>query len=158
MTDPFREGYVVQPGEGKYVTWGPNRARFKVRGEDTQGRLSIVEFELGVGIGGPPLHTDNHDELFYVLDGEVTFQVEDAIIEAATGALVFAPEGVLHAFENRGSSTAQLLIMFSPGGFERYFEELSLLADAGPLDMSKVAPIAARHGTNYVGMPLWRDT
>ena len=55
------------------------------------------------GGGGPGLHTHPYEEVFVIQDGEVTFTVGDATIEASAGQIVVAPAGVPHKFVNSGS-------------------------------------------------------
>ena len=44
---------------------------------------------------GPPLHQHDFDEAFYVLEGELTFQVEDAVVVKRAGEFAFAPRNVV---------------------------------------------------------------
>ncbi len=73
------------------------------------------------GTKGPPLHTHDFDEAFYVLDGELTFQLGDELIMAGPGELAFALGGVLHTLANRGNAPARFVIVCTPAGFEREF-------------------------------------
>jgi quercetin dioxygenase-like cupin family protein len=95
--------------------------RVLLRSEHSDGRVSVTESVMPAGAKGPPLHTHDFDEAFYVLDGEVTFQVGDELSTAGPGELAFALGGVAHTLANRGSSPARFLIVCSPAGFEREF-------------------------------------
>ncbi len=53
--------------------------------------------------GGAVLHTHPYEEVFLTLEGEATFTVGDATIEAGAGQIVVAPAGVPHKFVNSGS-------------------------------------------------------
>ena len=53
--------------------------------------------------GGPVLHKHPYEEVFVTLEGEATFTVGDATIEASAGQIVVAPAGVPHKFVNSGS-------------------------------------------------------
>ncbi|HSK99379.1 MAG TPA: cupin domain-containing protein [Rubrobacteraceae bacterium] len=53
--------------------------------------------------GGPVLHTHPYEEIFIMLEGDATFTVGDATIEASAGQIVVAPAGVPHKFVNSGS-------------------------------------------------------
>jgi mannose-6-phosphate isomerase-like protein (cupin superfamily) len=55
--------------------------------------------------GGAVLHTHPYEEVFVTLEGEATFTVGDATIEAGAGQIVVAPAGVPHKFVNSGSGT-----------------------------------------------------
>jgi quercetin dioxygenase-like cupin family protein len=92
-----------------------------VRCEQSGGQVAIVESTMPPGAEGPPLHTHDFDEAFYVLDGELTFQLGDELITARQGELAFALRGVPHTLANRSSAPARFLIVFTPAGFERMF-------------------------------------
>jgi hypothetical protein len=53
--------------------------RVLLHGEQTDGRISVTESAMSAGAKGPPLHAHAFDETFYVLDGELTFQLGDAL-------------------------------------------------------------------------------
>jgi quercetin dioxygenase-like cupin family protein len=92
-----------------------------VRSEQSAGRLGVVESVMPSGAAGPPLHKHDFDEAFFVLDGELTFHLVDALVTVGAGELAFAPGGEPHAFANRGSADAHFLIVLTPAGFEREF-------------------------------------
>jgi quercetin dioxygenase-like cupin family protein len=91
-----------------------------LRSEQTGDRLSVVENTLPAGLEGPPVHTHNFDETFYVLDGELTVQLEGEIITARHGDLVFAPRGAPHTLANLSAAAVRYLLIFAPAGFERF--------------------------------------
>lgn len=77
----------------------------------------------------PPLHRHDFDETFYVLAGQLTFQLGDKRITAGPGDLVFAPRGVAHTYANLSDATAHQLIVCAPAGFERYFARMAAERD-----------------------------
>jgi mannose-6-phosphate isomerase-like protein (cupin superfamily) len=56
---------------------------------------------------GPDLHKHPYDEIFVVQEGELTFVVDDATIEATGGQVVIAPAGAAHKFVNSGTGRAR---------------------------------------------------
>lgn len=94
------------------------------RGADSDGRVAIMDNRVGPG-GGPPVHCHDFDEAFYVLDGELTFQLGRERHVRRAGELAFAPRGVHHTFANLGNSDARTLIICTPAGFERYFQRMA---------------------------------
>lgn len=92
-----------------------------VRGEQSAGRVGVVESVMPPGAAGPPLHKHEFDEAFYVLTGELTFLLDGELITAGAGELAFAPGGHPHTFTNRGTVEARYLIVCTPAGFEREF-------------------------------------
>ena len=61
-------------------------------------------------------------------------------VKATAGTFVFVPRDVLHAFENMGNLPGQVLGIMSPGGYEKFFEEVAQLPP-GPPDMAKFRAI-----------------
>jgi Cupin domain len=63
------------------------------RSEETDGRIALIESTMPAGAAGPPLHTHTFDETFYVLEGELTFQVGNEVRVARAGEVAFAVAG-----------------------------------------------------------------
>src|SRR3954465_9414534 len=90
-----------------------------LRTEDSDDRAGIVEVTVPAGWPGPPLHHHAFDEAFYVLEGELTFQLGDELATAGPGSLTFAPSGSHHTLANRGNGPARYLLVCTPGGLQR---------------------------------------
>jgi quercetin dioxygenase-like cupin family protein len=73
------------------------------------------------GAKGPPLHTHEFDEAFYVLEGELTVQVGGELRTIGAGEAAFAGSGNPHTLANRSSEAARFVIVCTPAGFEREF-------------------------------------
>ena len=88
----------------------PTTPRNKVllRNEESAGAVAIAENTMPAGAPGPPLHSHAFDEAFYVLDGELTFQLDDQVTTARAGELIFAPRGVPHTLANPTKSPAAI--------------------------------------------------
>ena len=56
---------------------------------------------------GPKLHKHPYEEVFVVQEGELTFTVGDATIEATGGQILVVPAGVPHRFVNSGAGWAR---------------------------------------------------
>src|SRR3954447_26306438 len=93
-----------------------------LRTEDSDDRVGIVEITVPAGWAGPPLHHHAFDEAFYVLEGELTFQLGDELATAGPGSLTFTPSGSRHTLANRSDGPARYLLVCTPGGFERRFD------------------------------------
>jgi quercetin dioxygenase-like cupin family protein len=95
-----------------------------LRSEETDGVVSMIDNHVPAGFPGPPLHTHDFDEAFYVLEGELTFQVEDALVKKGPGEMAFAPRNVAHTFANLSGEPARYVLVCTPAGFERYFARM----------------------------------
>src|SRR3954470_5365537 len=101
------------------------RTNVLLHGEKTGGHVSVIEIELAPHTTGPPLHTHDFDEAFYVLEGELIFQVEDALHTKGAGELSFAPRNVSHALANHSDAPARYVLVCTPAGFERHWARTS---------------------------------
>lgn len=121
MTQEARSrAIVLGPGEGRSYAMGAMSAVFKADEAETNAEYSISEWWLEPGADGPGAHShEAHDDIFYVLEGVVSFRIGDDWIEMARGGFVRAPAGVTHDFANRSDARAGLLNLYIPGGFER---------------------------------------
>ena len=95
-----------------------------LRSEESDGVVSIIDNTVPANWPGPFLHKHDFDEAFYVLEGELTFQVEDAVITKRAGELAFAPRGVAHTLANHSDAPARYVLVCTPAGFERYFARM----------------------------------
>jgi mannose-6-phosphate isomerase-like protein (cupin superfamily) len=97
---------------------GPLRAVFKADGGETRGRYSISEWWLEPYTRGPGAHQHEEDDVFFVIEGTMSFLVGGAWLDAPKGSLVIAPGGTPHDFENRTAKRAGVLNVSVPGDFE----------------------------------------
>jgi quercetin dioxygenase-like cupin family protein len=128
--------------------------RFLAVGDDTAGRYASWEAVVPPG-GGPPPHVHSReDEWFYVLEGEMTFQVGDRRETVAAGTSVHMPVGVPHAFLNESGRTSRMLITVVPAGLEQMFFEVGqpVEPDAttappkSPAEIERLLAAAPRYG------------
>ena len=104
---------------------GPLHAVFKADGPETRGQYSISEWWLEPYTRGPGAHSHEEDDVFYVLEGTMSFLVGGAWFDAPRGSLVIAPAGVEHDFENRTAERAGALNFSVPGDFEPHMEGIA---------------------------------
>lgn len=144
----------MAPGEGVTIE-GPagGPLTFKVRGEQTSGRLTAFENVIAPG-DGPPLHVHaNEDEAWYVLEGQLRFRLDEQLAAAPAGTFVFVPRGTAHCFQNAGRRPARILVLFTPSGMERFFDRFAALP-AAAVDPRAFASLGSEVGMEVVGPPL----
>ena len=134
---PERRAYTLKPGAGRAYPMGRISALFKADGNETANRYSISEWWLEPHTQGPGAHSHPEDDVFYVLEGTMSFLVGDNWIDAPAGSFVLAPGGVTHDFENRSDSRAGVLNFSVPGDFEQH--------------MPGIAQWYAEHPPGYAG-------
>lgn len=147
------------PGEGDSVWSLGGRFTVKLDAVLADGGFMLVE-ALAFRSTEPPLHVhQREDEAWYVLDGQMTFYVDDRVLVAPSGSFVFAPLGLPHTFTVDVEPT-RVLVFASPAGFEHFALELGTPAtsDERPENLSIPAPevlgpVAERYGIEVVGPP-----
>ena len=151
------DGHILlAPGAGKTVSLQGNQLTFVHR--NPADAYSLIDWLTPPGLPSPPLHIHHvTDEAFYVLEGTFGFQAGEDTIEGSAGAFVFIPRGLKHTFWNPGSLPARVLIVVSPSGFERYFEELAdglaSVGDVPEAAMSLRKALSERYDIEVVGPP-----
>jgi mannose-6-phosphate isomerase-like protein (cupin superfamily) len=118
-------GIFLPPGEGRSYPMGRISAVFKADGDETQKRYSISEWWLEPNTQGPGAHSHAEDDIFYVIEGTMSFLIGDRWIDAPKGSFVLAPGGMTHDFENRTSNQAGVLSFSIPGDFEKNMPAIS---------------------------------
>jgi mannose-6-phosphate isomerase-like protein (cupin superfamily) len=124
-TSTSRRPLVLAPGEGRSYPMGRISAVFKADGDETASLYSISEWWLDAHTKGPGAHSHPEDDVFYVLEGTLSFLVRDQWVDAPAGSFVLVPGGVTHDFENRGSVKAGALNISAPGDFEEHMPGIS---------------------------------
>ncbi|MDP9863336.1 MULTISPECIES: cupin domain-containing protein [Streptosporangium] len=131
--------------------------RLLVDASDTGGALGVNRLTLGVGAdGAAPHHHALSSEAFYVLDGVMEFLLGDRLVTVAGGDLVVVPPGMPHAFGAAPDSTADVLVVMTPG-VERfgYFRHLGLVA-RGQEPRDGLPAVQARHDVHPVSSAAWQ--
>jgi quercetin dioxygenase-like cupin family protein len=126
----------------------------KLGRSDTNGAVAIFHQDVPP-MSGPPLHRHScEDEWFYVLDGEITFEVDGDRMVLRAGSSAFAPRGTAHTFKNFRDRSAKMLVIVTPGGFQQFFEELSALNCGLPALDLRTERLMRDYGIELLGPPL----
>jgi quercetin dioxygenase-like cupin family protein len=149
---------VLEPEEGLRLQSGPGRDLvFKVTGDDTAGAFDYFVVEVAPH-GGPPLHVHHRqEEAIHVLSGRFKIRIGDETFDCGEGGFAFLPSGVAHAFLNLTDAPAQIVVVYTPGGGHRFYEELGPLTRDGAPDHATVAAVFEKYGMTLLGPPLTVD-
>jgi mannose-6-phosphate isomerase-like protein (cupin superfamily) len=144
------ELHLVGAGEdrfGETHSLGFSTIRFKVATRDSGGDVFVVEHDNLVK-GGPALHMHLYqDEWFYVMEGEVQFQVGDVRKRLRPGDSILGPRMVPHTFSAVGEKPGRMLIAFTPAGKMEEFFRTTAIPGGPAMD----AEMFRRFDMKYVG-------
>jgi quercetin dioxygenase-like cupin family protein len=120
---------------------------------ETDNQFALAEIVAHPGDFVPPHTHEVEDEMFYVIEGTVEFDLPDGVVTAHAGTFVHIPKQTFHGFRNAGTSDVKMLDFHTPGGFENFFAEVGAdwpdrnvkPADANA-DVERFVRIATAHG------------
>lgn len=141
-------GMVRDAGTGRVVSLGAaGTVTLKLVGVESAGTLAAYEFVTPPETAGPPMHLHRAwDEVFSVLEAEMTFLIAGQTHVVGAGAFVFIPRGVAHTFWNASTEPARQLTLFKPAGIEDYFAAVSqVLAGEGADNLEAAIALMEQH-------------
>jgi quercetin dioxygenase-like cupin family protein len=118
---------------------GGLRLQVRLTSEDTGGAFCLIEDHPPAGWSLPPHQHLNESESVYVVEGEFESVVGGERRTLGPGDTVHIPAGVVHS----GGGQGRRLLVFAPGGIERFFIE----ASAHGADLPT---LAERYGWRFV--------
>lgn len=141
---------IVRKEDGQKVNVIRDQQTFKLTGEDTAGKFTLIEEVNPPGTMIPPHVHTKEDEIFKVLEGklEVTVGETTTILEA--GDLAFAPKNIPHSWKVVGDTDCKTILSAFPAGIELMFAELGQLPPGKP-DFQKVVAICKNYGIRFLG-------
>ena len=145
---------IRKPSEGRKIGIVGDVYRFLATGDETDGKYATFEAIVPPGSGPPPHIHRREEESFFVLEGEMTFQLGEKRIVAKQGTFLNMPVGSQHCFKNESDKTARLLISLAPAGLEKMFFEVGQPLDDDAIhapppseaDIKKLLEVAPRYG------------
>jgi quercetin dioxygenase-like cupin family protein len=125
---------ITAQDAGENVWFGGGLVTFKVTSEQSGGRLCLIEHAANRGKRTPlHLHPD-HDEMVYVLEGELLLHIDGVEHTASQGATVWVPKGVPHAFLVISELARSLWTVIPGDKMEAFYRQ------AGEVALSRTLP------------------
>ena len=158
MSTNIRNFTVLKAGEGLRLQSGPGRDLiFKVTGEDTNGAFDYFIVEVAPH-GGPPLHVHHfQEETIHVLKGRFKIRIGDEMFYCDEGGFAYMPSKVPHAFLNLTDAGAEVIVVYTPGGGHKFYEELGPVSRAPGATRQQIAAVFEKYGMTLLGAPLTAD-
>jgi quercetin dioxygenase-like cupin family protein len=128
---------------------GGVRTEIHLTSEDTGGAFCLLRDELPPGWALPPHRHAGEAETMHVVSGEMAVEIdgEERIVRA--GETAHVPAGAVHSSANAAPDALRRVVIFSPGGMERFFLEAGA-PSAAEVDARLVLDSALRHGWEFV--------
>jgi quercetin dioxygenase-like cupin family protein len=120
-----RQVIHLGPGEGEAFSAVGDVYRNLALGQQTGGVYTLHEIRVSPNNGPPPHIHSREDESFFVLEGELEFQVGDEKITGRPGTFIQGPRGIAHRFRNNAQLPARMLVFITPAGFENFVKEFA---------------------------------
>lgn len=138
------------------VRFGPGGGVYRIVATAAETGNTHFAFEASEPPGGgPPLHIHRgEDEYFHVLEGTMTFYVGGRVFTVPEGGSAFAPRGVPHCFRNCSNTHARVLIVFTPGDIEGFFDYGEAVDGQVPSDahlIERLTALGPRYGLDFLG-------
>jgi quercetin dioxygenase-like cupin family protein len=126
------QGSEIDSNELRESYWlGGERVTFLATGEETNNQFSQFDLFFPTQSAAIP-HTHQFSETFYVLEGELSFQVGEKTFTAKAGDVVNVPKGETHGWRNIGTTPARAIVTASPSGVENLFEAVGTPGTSTP--------------------------
>jgi len=137
------------PQDGRSFRTFDHTMRVLLSAEETAGSIAVYEDVVPPGSGVAVHMQTREEEFFFVLEGQFEFMVGERIAVVEPGTLVFVPRDTKHAFKNIGTKEGRLLTWNTPGGHERFLEELGETAHSDGHTEESLAAVSRKHGVVF---------
>jgi quercetin dioxygenase-like cupin family protein len=99
---------------------------------------------------GPPPHSHNWDESFYIIKGNVVVSYGDNTVTATPGTLVHVPAGTIHAFHFAAGGGEMISIAGQSSQATDVFTTIDQEVPAGAPDIPKLLAATRKYGVTIV--------
>ena len=149
--------YTPDATSGHRIALLGDSYRILASSRQTDGALAVVEVTVGAGHGVPP-HIDHNEAIgWYILEGEMTFILDDGERVVGAGGWIYSPKDVLHTFENRTDRPVRAILLSIPAGLDGFFFEAGTRLEDGAEpgaptedDVARAMGAAPKYGLEFL--------
>ena len=105
--------YALPAGQGRTYQMGIDFT-VKAGERETTNGAAVMEYTTRKGEEPDDHIHPTEDELFYVLEGALTFRCDDQTFDVDAGGFVFLPRGIPHGYTIRSGGSVRLLVITAP--------------------------------------------
>lgn len=95
----------------EHYTWGNNCDGWHLLKTDS---LSVIQESMPAGATEQLHFHSKAQQLFYILSGEASFEIEDKVVIVKTGESIHIPKGVKHFVSNKTTEKLEFLAISEP--------------------------------------------
>src|SRR5436305_1997224 len=107
---------------------------YLVTAEESDGRVGVIEYQAAPGPMPSTMHWHTREAwTAYILDGGIHIRFEDGERDLGAGDVVHVRPRRAFSWSNAHAEPSRLLFIYTPGGFEAYFNDVAahFAANAG---------------------------
>ncbi|AIF47504.1 cupin domain-containing protein [Dyella japonica] len=102
---------TVSTGNAEHYTWGQGCDGWHLLAGDD---LSVIEERMPAGAQEVRHRHERSRQFFYVLEGELTLELDGTVHRLPAGHGLHVPPGVAHQARNEGRADVRMLVVSSP--------------------------------------------
>jgi quercetin dioxygenase-like cupin family protein len=139
------KAFVVKPADRKTAlnVLGMDVTVLASREESSDQRVTLQSGSEGMG---PPPHSHDWDESFYVTKGQIQFTCGGETSMCTAGTFVHVPAGTVHSFSYGPGGGEMVEITGRESDAIEMFSALSRELPPGPPDVAKVVQVIGEYG------------
>jgi len=124
--------YHHRPEDDRPISFIGDVFTIKATADATAGAYSVTEMTVSPTTKGPPPHHhESCEEAFYIVAGQLDFEIDGEPKSAPAGSFVVVPRGAEHVYTNPLDEPATVIVLISPPGFEKEFERMGEFIPSG---------------------------
>jgi quercetin dioxygenase-like cupin family protein len=133
------------------TVWMPGGVRTEVHvvSEDSGGAFCLLVDHPPAGWWLPAHRHRDHAETIHIVSGDFEMQIDGVTSRLSPGETVHIRRGVIHAGGNVGRHAGRRVVLFSPGGMERFFLEAGAANADLEIEPATVLAAATAHGWEF---------
>ncbi len=96
----------------------------------------------------------SQEETIHILRGRFKIRIGDAVFRCEEGSFAYLPSKVPHAFLNLTDEPGEIIVVYTPGGGHKFYEELGPISRRVPRDPTAIAGLFEKYDMTLLGPPL----
>ena len=139
------KSFILKPGD-RSAALNVIGTKVSVLASEADAQDLQITLQSGLEGTGPPPHSHDWDESFYVTEGQIQFTCGSETTMCMTGTLVHVPACTVHAFSYGPGGGEMLEITGRGSKAVRLFTALNREIPPGPPDITKAIQVLSEYG------------